>query len=409
MPHPDNATGYRAGTGRRLQITAAIVAVCLAIGFLVVHHMRGEAATELADITKTEATAPPAVVVVRAEHAPAMQALTLPGETAAWYQSTIYARVNGYVAKWFVDIGDHVTKGETLATIETPELDAELGSAAAKLRAADAEVRVRQAQAAFAGTTYQRWRNSPKGVVSEQERESKKADFDSAVAQENAAAAEVNVDQSDVERLTALARFKQVTAPYDGTIVERHIDIGNLVTAGSTASTTSLYRLSRDDPMRVFADVPQSAAADIAVGIAATVTANSLPNREFHGTVARTARSIDPRARTLRVEVDLPNRDSVLVPGMYVQVTFRLKARGLVEVPASALMFRTGGPEVAVVGDDGLVRFHHIEIARDDGNVVEIASGVAPGDRIALNISNQIADGEKVAVTEQPGLTSAKE
>jgi RND family efflux transporter MFP subunit len=386
---------------------AAIVAACLAAGFLVVHHMRGQAATELADTTKAEAAAPQAVVVVRAGNAPTTQALTLPGETAAWYESTIYARVNGYVAKWFVDIGDHVKKGEILATIETPELDAELGSAAAKLKAADAEVRVRQAQAAFAKTTYQRWRDSPRGVVSEQERESKKADFDSTVAQENAAAAEVNVDQSDVDRLTALERFKQVTAPYDGTIIERHIDIGNLVTAGSTASTTSLYRLSLNDPMRVFVDVPQSAAADIGVGLDATVTANSLPNRQFHGTVARTARSIDPRARTLRVEVDLPNKDSALVPGMYVQVAFRLKARGLVEVPASAMVFRTRGPQVAIVDKSGVVRFRPVEIARDDGDVVEIGSGVAPGDRVVLNISNQIAEGDKVAVTEQPGLASA--
>jgi RND family efflux transporter MFP subunit len=407
LPHPDQPTGDHAGTGRRLQITAVIVAVCLAVGFLVVHHMRGRAATELADTTRAEAAAPAAVVVVRAAHAPTMQALSLPGETAAWYESTIYARVNGYVAKWFVDIGDHVNKGQILATIETPELDAELGSAVAKLKAADAEVRVRQAQAAFAKTTYQRWRDSPRGVVSEQERESKKADFDSTVAQENAAAAEVNVDRSDVDRLTALARFKQVTAPYGGTIIERHIDIGNLVTAGSTTSTTSLYRLSRDDPMRVFVDVPQSVAADIAVGLDATVTANNLPDRQFHGTVARTAHSIDPSARTLRVEVDLPNKDSALVPGMYVQVAFQLKARGLVEVPASAMMFRTRGPQVAIVDDKGVVRFHRVEIARDDGNVVELGAGVSPGDRVVLNISNQIADGDKVAATEQPGLARA--
>ena len=406
-PSPAPPTRFGPRTGRRLRFIAGGVALVLLLGYLLVTELHGNAAAELAETTRLDAAAAPAVVVVRAEHSPATQTLTLPGETAAWYESTIYARVNGYVAKWFVDIGDHVKKGETLATIETPELDAELGAATAKLKAAGAEVRVRQAQAGFAKTTYQRWRDSPKGVVSDQERESKKADFSSAAAQENAAVAEVSVDQADVDRLMARSRFKQVTAPYDGTITERHIDIGNLVTAGSGASTTPLYRLSRDDPMRVFVDVPQSVAADIAIGLAAEVTAASLRDREFKGTVARTARAIDPRARTLRVEVDLPNKDAALVPGMYVQVAFALKARGLVEVPASAMMFRTKGPQVAIVGGDGIVRFHKVEIARDDGNVVEIGAGVAPGDRIVLNISNQIADGDKVAATDEPGLASA--
>ena len=405
MPHSE--PDIRPGTGRRLQFAALAAVIVLAIGFVVVHEIRGHAAAELADATKIEADAPPRVVTIRAGQAPSTETLTLPGETAAWYESTIYARVNGYVGQWLVDIGDHVKKGQVLATIETPELDAERSAAAAKLKAADAEVRVRQAQAAFAKTTYQRWRESPKGVVSDQERESKKADFDSAAAQQNAALAEVNVDQGDVDRLTALSAFKQVTAPYDGTITQRQIDIGNLVTAGSSSTTTSLYRLSRDDPMRVFVDVPQSVADDMSVGLAAAVSTGGTGSQPFRGTIARTARAIDPKARTLRVEVDIPNKASLLVPGMYVQVAFQLKSRGRVEVPASALIFRTQGPQIAVVGDDGVVRFHQVEIARDDGSAIEIGAGIAPGDRIVLNIGNQIVDGTKVTATSAlPGLAS---
>lgn len=403
MPQPDKA----AVTGRRLQIAAAVIAVLLLIGFVVANRSRSAAEAELANAAHADAEAPVPVVVVRAAAAPASQLLTLPGETAAWYESTIYARINGYVGTWTADIGDHVKKGEVLATIETPELDADFTAAQAKLKAADAEVKVRQAQAVFARTTYERWRNSPKGVVSDQEREAKRADYDSAAAQQNAALAQVNVDQGAVDRLTALLAFKQVTAPFDGTVTERRIDIGNLVTAGSTAATTPLYRLSRDDPMRVFVDVPQSAVGDVAVGLAATVTTSALPNRNFTGTVTRTARAIDPKARTLRVEVDIPNKDSALVPGMYVQVALRLKTRGTVEVPAAALIFRTEGPRVAVVESDGRVHFHPVEIARDNGNVIELARGVAPGDRIVLNIGNAIANGDKVVVTEQPGLASA--
>jgi RND family efflux transporter MFP subunit len=404
---PPSEPDFRPGTGRRLQVAALAVAIVLAVGFIVVRQMRSHAAAELADATEIEAAAAPRVVAIRAGHPPSVETLTLPGETAAWYESTIYARVNGYVGQWLVDIGDHVKKGQVLATIETPELDAERSAAAAKLKAADAEVRVRQAQAVFAKTTYQRWRDSPKGVVSDQERESKKADFDSAVAQQNAALAEVNVDQSDVDRLTALSAFKQVTAPYDGTITERKIDIGNLVTAGSSSTTTSLYRLSRDDPMRVFVDAPQNVAGDMIIGLPATVSTGGMGSRPFDGTIARTARAIDPKARTLRVEVDIPNKDSALVPGMYVQVAFRLKSRGRVEVPASALIFRTQGPQIAVVGNDSVARFHQVEIARDNGDVIEIGAGIAPGDRIVLNAGNQIVDGTKVTVTgAQPGLAS---
>src|SRR6185437_8648636 len=294
LPQPDKA----AMTGRRLQIAAAVIAVALLIGFVVANRTRSAAEAELADAAHADAAAP------------VSQLLTLPGETAAWYESTIYARINGYVGTWTADIGDHVKKGEVLATIETPDLDADFTAAQAKLKAADAEVRVRQAQAAFARTTYERWRSSPKGVVSDQEREAKRADYDSAAAQQNAALAQVNVDQGAVDRLTALLAFKQVTAPFAGTITERRIDIGNLVTAGSTSATTPLYRLSRDDPMRVFVDVPQSAAGEIAVGLSATVTTGALPNRTFSGTVTRTSRAIDPKARTLRIEVDIPNKDS---------------------------------------------------------------------------------------------------
>lgn len=394
------------GTGRRIQIFAAAVALVLAVGFFVVYHGRNQAAADLAQNTKAETSLPPPVVVTIAKKAPPETSLTLPGNTAAWYESTIYARVSGYVGKWFVDIGDRVKKGQVLATIETPDLDAELAAAQAKLKSADADVKVREAQAAFAKTTYERWRNSPTGVVSEQERDSKKADFGSAAAQLNAAMANVNADQGEVDRLEALTQFKKVTAPYDGTIIERRIDIGNLVTAGSTSNTTLLYRLSQDDPMRVFVDAPQSVAADMTVGLSATMTASDLPNHVFSGKIARTANAIDPRARTLRVEVDVPNPKDLLVPGLYVDVTFHLKARGTVQVPASAMIFRSAGPQVAIVGPDNRVTFHDVAIARDDGNVLELSSGAAPGDRIVLNISNEIANGTKVTATDEHGASA---
>jgi RND family efflux transporter MFP subunit len=346
--------------------------------------MKARDQDNLASDTSKTASASRVIDVVTAENAPSSLALTLPGETAAWFESVIYARVDGYVANWTANIGDHVQKGQVLATIDTPDLDAQLVAAQAKLKAS-------QAQVEFTKSTYERWKDSPKGVVSQQEREAKKADYDSDVAQ-------MGLDQANIDRYTTLVAFKQVTAPYDGTITERHIDIGNLVTSGSTSNTTSLYRMVQDDPIRVFVDVPQSAAPQIKTDLPAQITANNIPNRVFDGKVARTSDAINQQTRTLHVEVDIPNPDHALVSGMYVDVGFQVPTHGLVQLPAAALVFRSGGPQVAVVDKENKVTFHKVTIARDGGNVVEIGSGVAGGEKVALNISSQIADGETVEV-----------
>ena len=185
--------------------------------------------------------------------------------------------------------------GQTLALIETPELDAELLAAKAKLNASIAQVAVKKARADFAATTDERWRESPKGVVSDQERESKKAGSAEAVAELNAAKAQVMLQQADVDRLTALTQFKEVKAPFEGTIVQRQIDIGNLVTAGSTANTTSLYRLSENSPMRIYVFAPQSAAPQLMKrGTSAVITSTDQPNLRLEG------KSPEPRKRSIR-------------------------------------------------------------------------------------------------------------
>jgi RND family efflux transporter MFP subunit len=394
------ATGFSHGTARILVILAFGAALALGIGFLWVHHRKAASEAQLASMTKQNALDELRVDVVTVGPPPATRSLTLPGETAAWYTTTIYARVNGYVGKWFVDIGDHVKNGQVLATIDTPELDAELDAAKARFKASEAQVLVKQAQLEFAKTTYQRWKNSPKGVVSEQEREDKKAQNAVAVAELNAAQAQVGRDQAEMDRLTALEGFKQVTAPFDGTIIDRHIDLGNLVTAGSTASTTSLYQIAQDDPIRIFVDAPQSTAAQLMpIGTPAIITCNYLPNQRFDGTVTRTARAINPEARTLRVEIDIPNSNRALVSGTYVEVSFKLKSSGLIEIPAAALLFRTKGPQVAVI-EDGVVDIKDVSIARDNGNTVEISSGLREGAKVALNLSSQIVAGQKVEVNE---------
>jgi RND family efflux transporter MFP subunit len=353
----------------------------------------------VANSSEETSTAPHVVDVVAASPVGAVQRLALPGQTAAWHASTIYARVNGYVGKWFVDIGDHVHRGQVMASIETPDLDAELAGARAQLQAAQAQVLVRRAQAEFAQSTYERWRDSPHGVVSEQEREQKRSDYDSADASLKSAQADVSLDRARVNQYVALSEFKQVTAPYDGVVSQRDIDIGNLVTAGSTSATTSLYVMTQNDPMRVFVDVPQNAAADLMEGrIPVDIQVPGNEGRTYTGSVTRTSQAINQQARTLRVEVDIPNAQQTLVPGMYVKVGFNLQPKGLVQIPAAALVFRASGPQVACVDKSSHVSFRNVTIARDDGNAVELGSGVAPGDQLVLNVSSQIGNGDIVQV-----------
>jgi RND family efflux transporter MFP subunit len=395
------STRFSPDTGRRTKRGVVIGALVLAVCFIIVVIARFVHAHSVARANETAYRAPPPVDVVIAQPANAGQALVLPGETAAWYESTIYARVNGYVSKWMVDIGDHVKKGQVLAIIETPELDAELEAARAQLKSSQAQVSARKAEAEFSKSTNERWRDSPKGVVSEQERESKKADYQSSEARLYSANAQVSLDKSKVDQYSALAEFKQVKAPFDGTITQRQIDVGNLVTAGSGSTTTPMYRMAQTDPLRVFVDVPQSAAGELMNnGVPAQIRATGAVGDVFSGKIARSAESINPQARTMRVEVDMPNEDHKLVPGMYVTVAFSLPPRGLVEVPAATLIFRSSGTEVADVDDGGKIHFEKVTIGRDNGSLVELTSGVKPGDRLVLNISSQIAAGQSVVVTE---------
>jgi RND family efflux transporter MFP subunit len=271
------------------------------------------------------------------------------------------------------------------------------------LKAAQAQVQVRQAEAAFSKSTYERWRDSPDGVVSAQEREEKQAAFATSNAQLSQSEAQVALDQARVDQYSALSAYKQVRAPFDGTITQRNIDIGNLVTAGSTSATTSLYVMTQNDPMRVMIEVPQSAASDLMQGqLPVTVTGSgSGQGLKYAGKVTRTAEALNAQARTLQVEVDIPNAAGHWVPGMYVNASFDLPPRGLVQVPAAALLFRASGTQVAVVNEQGRVTMRDVEIARDDGNLVELSSGVQPGERLILNLSSQIDGGDTVQVAKQ--------
>ena len=394
------ATGFAPGTDRKLKRGALTVAAVLAAGFVVVETISFLHNRSLArDVVASDAAARP-VDVVRAAATGAVRHFSLPGETAAWYTSTLYARVNGYVAHWYVDIGDVVKKGQVLALIDTPELDAQLTAARAQLEASQAQVLVRRAEADVGKSTWERWRDSPPGVVSEQEREEKRAIYSSSDAQLKASIAQQALDQARVDQYAVLAQFKQVRAPYDGRITQRYIDIGNLVTAGSTSATTPLYVMTQNNPLRVMVDVPQSVAGELVqdslpVTISGTGGSQALTAT---GKVTRTAGALNTQSRTMKVEVDIPNGDDHWLPGMYISAAFDLPPKGTVEVPAAALLFHAGSIQVATVDAHGKVALRNVTIARDDGSVVELGSGVEPGERLILNLSSQIEGGDTVQV-----------
>jgi RND family efflux transporter MFP subunit len=393
------STAFAPATGERVKRIAIIVAVCFVLAFAVVRTVRFVGAHNLAKASERSLAEPRLVDLITAKPMPSTQELTLPGQTAAWYTSTIFARVNGFVGKWIADIGDRVHKGQILATIETPELDAQLAAAQAQLRASEAQLVTRQSELELARTTNERWRDSPKGVVSDQEREEKRADYQTAAARMKAAEAQVALDKAHVAQYAAMAEFKTVVAPSSNTIAERRIDIGNLVTAGSAASTTPLYQVTQNVPLRVYVEVPQNVVGDVTRPGQAVEVRSEGPDRvSLAATVARSAGAVNAQARTVRVEVDVPDAPAALLPGMYVKVAFKLTPRGLVQVPAAALVFRSDGPYVALVDDHSKVQFRKVVIARDDGNVLELGAGAAPGDRLALNISSQIKDGDLVRI-----------
>ena len=302
-------------------------------------------AHEVASWTYAQAT--PTVAVVLPQREVHASQLVLPGNIEAWYAAPIYARVSGYLRRWYFDYGAHVKKGQVLAVIDTPDLDAQFAAAKATLNAARARVNVFKANMQFAQTTYARWRDSPQGVVSEQERESKKAGYESAVAQYDAAIANVKSDEGAVDRLQALEGFRDIVAPFDGVVTARNTDIGNLITAGSgggAGSAPQLFRVADVHRMRVFVQVPQAMSGSIQAGMTADLDLPQYPDRKFEAVVATTAEAIDPGARTLLVELHATNPDGLLQPGTYAEVHFNLPPNPhVLTIPTTALVFREVG------------------------------------------------------------------
>lgn len=396
--HTSVPTHYSSSTKWFVLLLALSLAVALVVVYILGQRSRHAAEARLAGDVQESADAPTSVDVVRVGPAPSETTLALPGEVRSLNETTIFARTSGYLKQWLVDIGDHVTDGQTLALIETPELDDQMAASKAKLDALKAEVHVAETTASFAKVSFDRWEAAaPGGAVSQQERDQKKSELDAAQARLEAAKAQVALGQADVQRLTTLIGFKKVVAPYEGTIIQRHVDVGALVTAGSTTNTTPLFSISQSSQIRVFVDVPQAVVPFIKVGMEVTATAREYPGRKFIGKVDRTAEAMDSMSKALRVQVLVSYEDHTLLPGMYMTVSFQKTRRSPpIRVPAGALCFRTGGPQVAVVTADHRVEFRDVKIARDMGDFVEVDTGLEANESVALNVGNDLVNGDRV-------------
>jgi RND family efflux transporter MFP subunit len=310
---------------------------------------------------------------------------------------------------WYFDFGAHVKAGDVLAEIDAPDLDAQEASLEGKLRSAQSLVKAREAQKQFAETTYERWKNSPKGVVSEQEGESKKADYGNAVAQLNAAQAQVEADQGDLARLQALESFKKIVAPFDGVVTARETDIGALINAGSGSGGPELFKVADIHKMRVYVQVPQKQSAGIHQGLTAKLHLPQYPNQTFDAVVATTSGAISMSARTLLVELYIDNPDGLLQPGAFAQVHFELPTDpDVVRIPTSALIFRENGTEVATVGPGDKVEIKPVTLGRNLGTQFEILKGFTTSDRIIDSPSDSLATGDTVHAEGGPSSKDVK-
>jgi len=367
-------------------VGVALLVLLLAGAVTLVGRMNHEHA--LAKETERETV--PTVAVVHPLAEKPDEELVLPGSLLAYEESPIYARTNGYLVRWYKDIGSHVNEGDLLATIDTPEIDQELN----QTRAARQQI---VAQLELAKISAERWENLRKSdSVSAQEADQQTSGYKQ--AQANLAAADANV-----KRLEQLEGFKKVYAPFSGVLTKRNVDPGALINAGAGAAGRELFDIARVDPLRVYTSVPQAYAPFIKVGEATVVTLQELPGQKFSAKIARTAEAIDPNTRTLLTEVDVPNRNGKLLPGSFGEVHFAVGSNvNKVTVPINTMLFRGEGPRLAVVGPDSKVQMRAINIGKDYGTSLEILGGVSTGDQVIVNPSDSLEEGQQVNVAARP-------
>ncbi len=357
-----------------------LVAVAIVVTGLVMRRAQSNVLRERAD-----EQAIPTVVARLPTRAAGASTLSLPARIEAWSRAPIYARVTGYLKSWAVDIGTPVKSGQLLAEIETPELDQQL-------RQAEAELNTARTTASVAATTAARWRALlPSKSVSRQEVEEKSGDLAAKQSQ-------VNAVQANVERLQALKRFSRITAPFDGVVTARNIDIGALVSVGGGPGS-ELFVVSDTNRLRVYVSVPQAYVASLKPGGAAQLTVPERPGQTWSASLLSTAGAISAASGTMLVQLTVDNAGAELLPGGFANVAFDLPRNpDALSVPPGALIFDKAGLRVATVGADDRVMLKSVTVARDLGSSIELATGLLPEDRVIENPPDGVLEGDRVRV-----------
>lgn len=348
--------------------------------------------------TAERAEAPPRVLASRVTAAPAMQSLTLPARLEAAMDASLYAREGGYVREQHADLGDRVEAGQVLAVLDTPVLDRQIAEAGTAVTLAAARVAVARAVSDQSDVSLGRVESiDDRRAISQQvvddaraKAAADKASFDAARAAEESAKAALSRLQEQKAQAT-------IRAPFAGEITQRGYDVGALIVADKPDTTRAVFRLTNRDQLRVFVQAPQSAALALGEGQEVSVFIREISGRVFKGKVARAAAAVDASSRTRLVEARLDNQDHALLPGMFAECTFSVPRAGEQPlIPGEALLIRDARTQVAVIDADGAIRYRVVEIARDLGAVIELRSGVKPGERVAVNLARQPAEGVKV-------------
>jgi RND family efflux transporter MFP subunit len=390
QPEIDDDAALKTAPPKRGPFLVAGVVALVLFAIAVIYGIRARAEHENQLQKSTDAAAIPTVNTTYPSGGAESQQLVLPGNVQAYIETPIHARTNGYLKKWYFDIGAHVRKGQLLATIETPEVDQQLQQSRAELERM-------QANANLAGVTSDRWQGLlAKHAVSQQEADQNKGNY-------IAAQAAVDASRANVRRLEELQGYEKITAPFDGTITARNTDIGDLIDAG-TSNPRELFHLAAVGKLRVYVAVPEIYANDVHDGDTATLTQDSNPGNVITGKVVRNSNAISSTTRTLNVEVDVDNASDRLRPGSYVFVNFKLPpgARAIT-IPSNTLLFRSEGLRVGVVrGNKAELR--PVTIGHDYGSTVEITSGISARDQIILDPADSLTSGVEV----HPNLLTEK-
>lgn len=383
----------RLGTRAWLAILLLIAAIVAAAGIM----QRHDNIADLREVARDDSI--PSVQLVSPANGPAMNGLTLPGNIRAWYSAPIYAQVSGYVQKWNKDYGAQVKAGETLATIDAPGVDEQYQAALADLDVAKSDY-------SLAALTAKRWQAlAGTQAVSQQ-------DVDVKAADAAAKAAKVRAAEHQVARYRVLEGFRHIVAPFDGVVTARSTDVGNYVNGAggdvsSRGAADELFTVADIHEMRVFVSVPQDYSSILKPGLTATFSLPQFPDRRFKATFDTSANAFDPQTRTVTTELLVPNPDHLIWPGTYADVHFNIPLDQKIKVvPEQAILFRSNGTQVAVVGENHSVHLQDVKLGLNFGKTVQVLSGVKPTDQLVLNPSAGILEGERVrVVSSAPGLS----